>query len=100
VGTREILTNVEFRTQPLELFTVHAGLVLFYDTGSAFDQSPSLVHTVGIGIRALFPQLDIQPVRIDFGYAFNGPVTPFLNQFSSSFGQVTDVRPSFLDAPL
>ena len=100
VGTRELLANVEFRSRPVEFFTVHAGLVLFYDAGSAFDTSPNLVHAVGLGIRALFPQLDIQPVRIDFGYAFNGPVTPFLNQFSSSFGQVTDIRPSFLDAPL
>jgi hypothetical protein len=105
-GTREVLWNVEYRTRPLELFTVHVGLVLFYDGGSAFDVTPALVHTVGLGIRALFPQLDIQPVRIDFGYALNGPYTPFIDQFSSSFGQVTDFRlqkpngVSFLDQPL
>jgi hypothetical protein len=106
LGTRELLWNVEYRTRPLEFHTVHAGLVFFYDAGSAFDVTPALVHTFGVGIRALFPQLDVQPVRIDLGFAINGPYTPFVDRFSSSFGQVTDFRlpkpngVSFLDQPL
>jgi hypothetical protein len=105
-GTAELLVNVEYRTRPLELYTVHAGLVFFYDAGSAFDGTPNMIQTVGIGIRALFPQLDVQPVRIDIGYAFIRPPTPLADSISSSFGQVTDFRlgpagnTSFLDAPL
>lgn len=99
-GVNELLFNLEYRTPPIELWTLHLGGVLFWDAGTAYDSSPQLVHTVGIGLRALFPQFDIQTVRIDFGYALNGPVTPFLDRLSSTFGQITDVRPSLLTQPL
>ncbi|PTL83991.1 BamA/TamA family outer membrane protein [Vitiosangium sp. GDMCC 1.1324] len=99
-GKRMALLNVEYRTPPLILYTVHLGGVLFYDAGSAFDVSPSFVHTVGVGVRLFFPQFNTYPFRLDFGYVLNGDRPPFGDRFSFSGGQVTELRPGFLDAPL
>lgn len=104
-GTRRLLINLEYRTLPWEFHTLHAGLVVFYDAGSAFSDAASLknnfTHTIGIGLRTLFPQFDTQTFRIDFGYVIRGPpASSFADQFSSSFGQVFDYRPAFLDQPL
>ena len=109
VGTREVLFNVEYRTRPLEFHTVYTGLVLFWDTGDdagLASSSNAPIFGLGVGIRILFPQINVQTIRIDFGYAINGPLTPILDRFSSTFGQVTDIRlqnssgASFLDTPL
>ncbi|WNG39836.1 BamA/TamA family outer membrane protein [Archangium violaceum] len=99
-GKRMALVNVEYRTAPLVLYTVHLGGVLFYDAGSAFDVSPSFVHSVGVGVRLLFPQFNTFPFRIDFGYVLNDDRPPVGGRFSFSGGQVTEFRPGFLDAPL
>lgn len=99
-GKRTALLNVEYRTRPLILYTVHLGGVLFYDTGSAFDESPRFVHSVGVGLRLLFPQFNTFPFRFDFGYVLNDERPEFGGRFSFSGGQVTEFRPGFLDAPL
>ena len=99
-GTHMMLINVEYRTRAIELLTLHAGLVAFWDVGSAFTRGPVPVHTVGLGFRFLLPQLDIEPLRVDFGYVINAANPPFGGGISSSFGQVDDYRPSFLDTPL
>jgi surface antigen Omp85-like protein len=99
-GKRMALLNLEYRTRPLVLYTVHLGGVLFYDAGTAFDEAPSVVHTVGLGVRLLFPQFNTFPFRFDFGYVLNGERPPVGGRFSFSGGQVTEFRPSFLDSPL
>jgi hypothetical protein len=100
-GTREVLMNVEYRTLPLELFTVHLGLVFFWDAGAAYTAAPfSMTHTLGVGLRALFPQLDVEPFRLDFGLVLNGPQPAVIDRFSASFGQITDLRPEVLTNPL
>ncbi|HEY8211535.1 MAG TPA: hypothetical protein VIG99_28830 [Myxococcaceae bacterium] len=103
-GSQLLLWNAEFRTVPINLFTLHAGLVLFWDAGAAFDSPgelpPPLVHTVGVGLRALFPQFDKEPVRIDFGYVISGANNPVpLRRVSASFGQVDEIRPAILSSP-
>lgn len=69
IGENVVAANLEYRTRPLELWTVQAGAVLFYDTGAAFDDDefPDLKHSVGIGLRVLFPQLDRTTLRVDWG---------------------------------
>ena len=44
------------------------GGVFFLDSGSAFSERPEMVTTVGVGLRVLFPQFNVFPFRIDFGY--------------------------------
>lgn len=99
-GNHMLLFNLEYRTRPWELKTLHVGLVAFADAGSAFVTRPSLVYTVGVGLRALFPQFDVDPMRIDFGWVINAPGPDWPSRFSASFGQVEDYRPDFLKTPL
>jgi hypothetical protein len=99
-GRRLLLVNVEYRTAPLVVRTVHLGGVLFLDSGSAFNDRPDLVHTVGVGLRLLFPQFNVSPFRLDFGYVLNDARPPVGSRFSFAGGQLTDLRPGFLDSPL
>ncbi len=99
-GPHQAIWNLEYRTRPWVVATLHLGGVLFWDAGSAFTRGPDFTHTVGLGMRALFPQLDTFPIRIDFGYVVRGDRPPLLDRFSSSFGQVNTQRPAFLSDPL
>lgn len=100
-GTRVALWNFEYRTRPVELYTLHLGGVVFWDAGTAWQEGgpPPLTHTLGLGVRALFPQFDVEPVRIDFGWVLPGGGPSPIERFSSSFGQVTRYRPKVLDQP-
>ncbi|XXF76868.1 BamA/TamA family outer membrane protein [Myxococcaceae bacterium GXIMD 01537] len=99
-GKRLVLLNVEYRTAPLVVRTLHLGGVLFWDAGRAFDEGPQLVHSVGVGVRLLLPQFNTFPFRLDFGYVLNGDRPPVGGRFSLASGQVTEYRPGFLDSPL
>jgi hypothetical protein len=99
-GRRLLLFNVEYRTVPWVFHTLHLGGVLFFDSGSAFDARPSLVHSVGAGIRFLFPQFNINPFRLDFGYVLNDTLPPVGQRITFNGGQVTEFRPTLLDSPL
>lgn len=99
-GRNAILWNVEYRTRPWVFHGIRTGLVVFYDGGSAFDATPEVLHAVGVGLRIMLPRINLTPIRIDFGFALNGPRPSWLERFSSSFGQVTDIHPAFLDQPL
>lgn len=99
-GENQWLGNVELRTTALSFKTIQAGAVLFYDVGAAWTDNPAPIHSVGVGLRFRFPQFDTQVLRLDFGWALNGPPTPLQDRFSASFGQVTDFFPGMLDSPL
>lgn len=98
-GRNMVLGNFEYRARPIELWSNWLGIVLFYDVGSAFNVSPSLTHTFGIGLRLLLPQLNREVIRIDFGVVFGG-ANPGFDRLNASWGQITDIRPAFLDQPL
>jgi hypothetical protein len=76
-GESLLQVSAEYRSEPINLFTVHLGFVLFYDGGSAFGgrdprrPDTELVfryhHSVGLGLRVHFPQLDKDAIRLDFG---------------------------------
>jgi len=99
-GTSMFLMNVEYRTRAFEFRTLHAGAVLFWDAGSAWDAAPQVVHTIGAGLRILLPQFDVEPLRVDFGWTLNGRVGGAGDRFSTSYGQIEAFRPSFLSSPL
>ena len=69
-GRNVVAYNLEFRTRPVEIFTLQVGGVAFWDTGDAFDEfsQMSLKHGAGFGLRMLFPQLDRYVLRIDMGF--------------------------------
>ncbi|HVG60005.1 MAG TPA: hypothetical protein VNA24_15720, partial [Hyalangium sp.] len=99
-GKRLLLVNLEYRTAPVVIRTLHLGGLLFYDVGSAFNRRPSLVHSVGVGIRFLFPQFNVHVFRMDFGYVLNDAPPPVLQRFTFSGGQITAYRPDILETPL
>ncbi len=70
-GERLLNFNVEFRTQPLVIWTLHWGVVLFYDGGDAYGYHAqddfSYHQSLGLGVRGLFPQFDIEVFRLDIG---------------------------------
>jgi outer membrane translocation and assembly module TamA len=69
VGGSRLRTNVEYRTLPLVIESVHLGGVLFYDGGSVYAAVDEIEwqHAAGAGLRLLFPQLNHTPFRLDFG---------------------------------
>ncbi|MBI3181642.1 MAG: hypothetical protein HYZ28_05830 [Myxococcales bacterium] len=98
-GPNLLLLNLEYRTRPVEVRTLFLGFVLFYDMGSAFERSPVLTHTIGLGTRLLIPQFNQETIRVDLGLVIGGEPGKG-DLLSASFGQVTDYRPDFLDRPL
>lgn len=99
-GKRLLLVNVEYRTVPWVFHTLHLGGVLFYDAGSAFERRPSLVHSVGVGIRFLFPQFNVNVFRLDFGYVLNDTRPAVGQRITFSGGQITEYRSDILETPL
>lgn len=97
-GRNLLLANLEFRARPFEAWASWLGLVAFCDVGSAFDVTPVFTTTVGLGLRLLLPQLNREPIRIDFGFAVGGPAlgAPMVN---ASWGQVTAIRPGASPTP-
>ncbi|MFO0594458.1 MAG: hypothetical protein U0228_04120 [Myxococcaceae bacterium] len=98
-GRNLLMGNFEYRAKPFEILSSWLGLVFFYDVGSAFNDVPSLTHTIGTGLRILLPQLNKDPIQINFGMVFGGP-TPGPDRINAGWGQVTQLRPAFLDEPL
>jgi hemolysin activation/secretion protein len=80
-GENVVAQTTEFRTKPLEILKTQWGLVFFHDAASAYDNVSELkmLHSVGAGIRALFPQFDRVTFRLDFGVPLNRPadVSPY-----------------------
>jgi hypothetical protein len=67
--------TLEWRSLPLEWSSVHVGFALFYDAGllvptlaeqDVMSRAAGL-HSVGFGVRVLFPQFNRTVYRIDFG---------------------------------
>ena len=73
-GAKAFRTNLELRSKPLDIWILHAGLVVFYDTGAAFNRwkDANATHSVGLGLRVLAPQLSSDLFRIDLGFPVYG----------------------------
>ncbi len=113
VGKDVMSYNLEFRTHPVEILTLQAGAVAFYDVGEAFngfDHSGCSelvgprtgscfqpVQSVGFGFRGMFPQFDRVVYRVDVGFPLLRPVDPTTGQvippvsFFISLGQAFSI---------
>jgi len=96
VGKDVVAYNLEFRTRAVEILTLQAGAAVFYDVGDAFDGfgDMRIKHSVGVGLRALFPQLDKMVLRVDLGFPLTPGYVPaqgFPGQIIASFGQAFSV---------
>ncbi len=75
-GDRRAVFQGELRTRSIRLFLGSRwGALAFYDVGGADDINAdvSMFHNVGIGIRALGPQLSPEVFRFDLAF----PLTPY-----------------------
>ena len=95
-GRNLLRVNVEYRTLPINFFTLHMGLVAFYDGGAVwgnpFPAGKAVPfayrQSVGLGVRGHFPQFDRESLRIDLGFPLNSPHGGFGTWISLSFGQI------------
>jgi hypothetical protein len=95
VGQNLVVYNVELRSRPMQLFSCQLGASVFYDVGDAPAALSRLDprQSVGVGFRALFPQLDRVVFRGDLGFPLQKgglppgvqPVSFFL-AFQQAFG--------------
>jgi len=74
LGGSRVRGSVEYRTQPVVLSSVHVGAVAFYDAGSVYTalRAAQFHHSVGVGLRVLFPQINRTPFSMDFGVPLDG----------------------------
>ncbi len=89
-GARKLALQLEGRSRPWRLAFFRLGGVLFYDAGGAANSfgQMGLHHDVGIGLRALIPQLSRELMRFDFAFPLDGSGAGklrFLAGFRSEF---------------
>ncbi|MCL4227562.1 MAG: hypothetical protein KJZ91_24120 [Myxococcales bacterium] len=75
-GDRRAVLQAELRTRSVKLFlNSRWGALAFYDAGGAADRNRDLAlfQNVGIGLRALGPQLSPEVFRFDLAF----PLTPY-----------------------
>ena len=73
--------NFEYRSPPLRWSFIHIGVALFYEGGSVYQTFDEYEwkHSVGGGIRLLFPQLNRSVFRIDIAR----PLSPYPSDLST-----------------
>ena len=69
-GKDIVTTNLEYRSRPVEIASIQFGASVFHDAGDAFDGFDHLApkHTLGVGLRAVFPQVERSVLRFDVGF--------------------------------
>ena len=74
-GGNRFLWNLEFRSRPVVVQSVHVGAIAFYDAGSVYERLTSArVHqAVGAGLRVLLPQFNPYAFRLDVGLPLGEP---------------------------
>jgi len=92
IGENILTYNLEFRSRPLQLWSFQLGAVAFFDAGDAFDSIDALrmKHSVGVGLRAVVPQLNRVVMRLDWGFPLTrsaAPEGPFPGQFLVTLNQ-------------
>jgi len=70
IGKDVIASNLEFRTGSLDILSAQVGAAAFYDVADAFDgfDDVLLKHSVGAGLRMVFPQANRTVFRADWGF--------------------------------
>ncbi|MFC1641273.1 BamA/TamA family outer membrane protein [Myxococcota bacterium] len=93
-GRDVLVSNLEYRTPPLEILSAQLGAVLFYDSGDAFDGWQALrpKHAAGVGFRALIPQLDRTVFRLDWGFPLDQNRRSWPGAMFATFGQAVPLR--------
>jgi hypothetical protein len=70
LGKDVIANNLEFRSRGIDILSAQVGASLFYDVADAFDgfDDLKLKHSVGLGVRMVFPQANRTVFRAEWGF--------------------------------
>jgi hypothetical protein len=74
LGQDYYLAHLELRSSALPVWSTRLGGVVFADAGDAADSwhQLGLFSDAGVGLRLLIPQLNVEPLRCDWAFAFQG----------------------------
>jgi hypothetical protein len=90
-GADSLRFNLELRSPPFVIGSVHIGGVVFYDVGGV-GKNPTAIdihQAVGLGVRVLLPQFNRYAFRFDLGFPFGGQTTVLLSFGSSQMLPLT-----------
>lgn len=92
IGKDAVAQSVEFRSRGIGVLSAQVGAVAFYDVADAFDGFDDLTanHSVGFGIRTVFPQAERIVMRFDWGFPLNDElpgISPLPGVLSINFQQ-------------
>jgi hypothetical protein len=73
-GEKRVRGNLEVRTIPRRVWFTRLGLLAFWDVGHAANAFADLrlQHDVGLGVRAVIPQLQTSAFRLDWAVPLTG----------------------------
>jgi len=89
IGKDAVASNLEFRTQPVSIWSVQVGGAVFYDAADAFEGMSDLrlKHATGVGLRTVFPQAERIVFRADYGVPVTASGFVFPGSLFIAFGQ-------------
>jgi hypothetical protein len=92
-GEKRVRGNLEVRTVPRRVWFSRLGLLGFWDVGHAADRLSDLdlQQDVGLGIRAVIPQLQTAVFRLDWAVPLTGEATGLPGRFILGFEQAFEV---------
>lgn len=92
-GEKRVRGNLEVRTVPLRVWFSRVGLLGFWDVGHAADRLSDLElqHDVGVGIRAVIPQIQTAVFRLDWAVPLTGDPAGLPGRFILGFEQAFEV---------
>lgn len=72
LGQDYYVGHLELRSAALPVWSTRLGGVVFADAGNAADtwRELGLFSDAGLGLRLLIPQLNVEPIRCDWAFAF------------------------------
>lgn len=92
-GERRVRGNIEVRSVPRRVWFTRLGLLAFWDMGHAADRLSdlSIQHDLGVGIRAVIPQVQTAVFRLDWAVPLTGDTAGLPGRFILGFEQAFDV---------
>lgn len=92
-GEKRVRGNLEVRSTPQRIWFSRVGLLAFWDAGHAADRLSDLAiqHDVGLGIRAVIPQVQTAVFRLDWAVPLTGDTAGLPGRFILGFEQAFNV---------